>query len=367
MAMTQREFKTYKKKWEGVKKEIFTALSKGEHEKAFNELEKVRLDMDFYKAPTVPEDQMIQPGSPINELLLLLAHKKIFFTLPKPTEIFISEFKANNQIELNDEQKKFISDVDNAVINEKMKRILEIASQGEPPEDFPPINIPDLIPHFPVERMDAIPFIEKLIELGADTEAIINNKDPFYKKLLSVDSEILTKYVLSKVSDEKLLAIDSSGGDYLCHTLKSRATNSFFTIVKEKEKIIDFSKKYILLNEQNLLHLSMGNYLPLETYFLISKKTSFIQKGIRGLYPADLIPNNEIAEALEGTKAAIREDSLCLNSTVSMFVPKGFKPYPQISVQPDEFYEEMVNATKKTLEDKRAESLKNISKYRTEF
>lgn len=366
--MNTREFKAYKKKWEGLKKEIFTSLSNGDHKAAFIKLDEVKNDEDFYKIPHYPDEIAAMPDSPINELLNLLIHKKIFFTIPKPTETIIEEIKANKAVQLNEEEQKFIDEVSKAIFEQKQEKITEAIMNGENPADIKPINIPNMIPHFPLERTDALPFIEKLIELGADPYVKIGKNPEVYKKMLGLDSESLTKYVLKKVDDKKLFEYDDTGGDYLCHILKSRATKSFFIFVKDKEKVIDFDKVYPLSYNQNLLHHAMGHYLQDETYFLVGKNVSLVQRNTSGLYPADLIPNMEIAEALEESKAAIREKSDILTSPISkLFIPNGFKPQASISHNPDEFYEDMRNKTVHMIELKREKSLKNIEKYRTAF
>lgn len=363
--MNTREYKSFKKKWEGVKKKIFLALQNEKMDEAYEELERVRFDPDFYKVPAVPEEIIENPGSPINELLVLLAHKKIFFTNPKKTEEILIEIKEqNNGKTLSKDESQQIEDIQGIIskIREE-QQIPEFDNEGNKIY----INI-DGFPHFPVERNHAIPFIEKLIEYGADPLMEIDKKGSFYKKLLAVDSESMAQYVLDKVDNKTLFSIDARGIDWLGYILENKASKSFDVFVKEKEDVIEFNKNYVLMAEQNLLHLSMANYLTNESGYLIVKGTSLTQRGYQGSYPADLIPNLEIATGYEQDKGAIREDNPILKE-LSLFVPEGFKPFKAAipASKADEYFEEMKEATKFQLKKERELSSQKVSKYRTEF
>lgn len=363
--MNTREYKNFKKKWEGVKKNIFLALQNEKMDEAYEELEKVRFDSDFYKVPSVPEELIENPGSPINELLVLLAHKKIFFTTPVNTEKLLIEVKGKLDLDkLSEQESNQLLMVEDVIAKTREeKQIPEFDDKGE--RIF--VNV-EGFPHFAMERNHAVPFIEKLIEYGADPFIEIDQKGSFYKKLLAIDSESMANYVLSKVDNKTLFSIDTRGSDWLCHILEKRASKSFDVFVKEKEDVIEFNKIYSLMAEQNLLHLSMANYLTNESSYLINKGTSLTQRGYQGHYPADLIPNLEIATGYEEEKGVIREDNPVLKE-LSLFVPEGFKPYKAAipANKVDEYFEEMKEATKFQLNKERELSAKKVSKYRTEF
>lgn len=359
--------KKYIKEWEAVKKDIFINIQKGNYDDAFSKLDEVSKNPHFFIIPEDTFESNLKPtGSPLNELLILLAHKKIFFNPQEETETTVNKILKNTTDSAILSDERFL-ELQEAIANVKMKRkeeyLEELLEDPTAKLDESPVNLPLDIPDFRVEKPTdsrSHQFIEKLLELGADPMLTIPGKESFFLKMVALDSSELTSYVLTKLSDEQITSKNRLGGNILSFSLQSRAGESFKTIVEEKGHLFDLNEKFVLDEGRTLLHTAFAHWMPNEVNLLLQKGLNLNVRA-NGSHPVDLTPNEDICKALETTKGVIRKDNKALNDPLLvLFAPPDFKPHPAIPVEVEEFYNLMAETTKAIMVKERAEVQVNL-------